>query len=69
MLGTSMRIPRAHPCPVRTIFRRVIVGVNRIGGPRVDSEHPLHSTHDTPYYASYCASNDGTDGAGGLVAN
>ena len=29
----------------------------------------MHSTDDTPYDASYCASNDGTDGAGGLIAN
>ena len=67
MLGISMRIPRAHSCPVRTIFRRMIVRINRRGGP--DAEHSFHSTDDTPYDASYRPSDDRTNRASCLVAD
>jgi hypothetical protein len=47
----------------------MIFRVNRIRGPRVDAEHPFHSTHDTTYDASYRPSDDGPDGASSLVTD
>jgi len=47
----------------------MILWINRIGGPRVDAEHSFHSTHDTPYDASYRPSDDRTNRASCLVAD
>jgi hypothetical protein len=45
------------------IFRMLaLIGVRRT---RIDAEHPLHAADDT----AHDASNDGTDGASGLVAD
>jgi hypothetical protein len=54
---------------VRPIFRGTIVWINRIGGPRIDSEHPIHSSYDTAYNASYGTPDDGTDGSSGLITD
>jgi hypothetical protein len=68
--GAPMRTMHADSCsPVWPIFRGTIVWINRIRGPRIDSEHPIHSSYDTAYNASYGTPDDGTDRSSGLITD
>lgn len=61
-----MRGSQAHPGnPVRSILRRMFGRVNRIGGTRINTEHPLDSAYDT----TYGATDYGADRSSGLVAD
>jgi hypothetical protein len=47
----------------------MILWISRIGGTRIDTEHPFHATDETPHDTPYGTSDDGADGSGSLIAD